>query len=151
MSSPRLATLLFALALASCGAPQALEVRPYLLRTTENEVIEDPLILAERNRRFHGAIGIREQEQRLGHYYTILWHDPSAGQPVEVRFEYQQAATASKILRKSATFPGSDTRGRTEFQIIGDDYLKGGRVLAWKATLLRGDREISHRQSYLWR
>jgi hypothetical protein len=47
-------------------------------------------------------------------------------------------------------FPATATEGSAEFAVIGDDYFKGGKVLAWKASLRRGGRELATRQSYLW-
>lgn len=98
----------------------------------------------------YGAVGVREQEQRLGQYYDILWRDEEAGEPVKVVFEYQQASTASKVLKKIQNFEADARKGKAEFKIIGDSYLKGGRVLSWKCTLLRGNREVASRHSYLW-
>ena len=48
-----------------------------------------------------------ERRQRLGQYYTLLWHDPAgAGQgEVEVVFQYQQGATASRVKRMTKDFP----------------------------------------------
>lgn len=136
--------------LAACGTPDALDVRPFHIREVNNKGGGEPLIDAEHKRRMHGAVGVREQEQRLGHYYTVHWHDESTGGPVRVVFEYQQAATASKVLRKVRDFDGSTRKGTAEFQIIGDEYLEGGRVLSWKCTLLRGGEEVASRHSYLW-
>ena len=48
------------------------------------------------------------------------------------------------------SFPAAESRGTAEFAVIGSDYFDKGRVLAWKATLQRGNRVITTRQSYLW-
>ncbi|MBK1826209.1 hypothetical protein [Haloferula rosea] len=120
------------------------------LRNREIADEEEPMIRGEQRRLFHGAIGVREQEQCLGHYYTVLWRNDEVGEPVEVRFEYQQGESGSRVLTKTQTFDGSMEKGRAEFRIIGDEYLKKGRVLAWRCSLWRGGREIEHRQSYLW-
>jgi hypothetical protein len=106
----------------------------------------------EKSRRLYGAVSASERHQRLGQYYTFLWNDPTgAGQaPVEAVFEYQQGATASMVKRHKVSFPASQSHGKAEFQVIGDDYFKGGRVLAWRATLRRGSRVISSQRSYLW-
>lgn len=137
--------------LAACSSPQALEVRPTHLRSLEVDAGNDePMIRGEQRRLLHGAIGVREQEQRLGYYYVVLWDDDSSGEPVKVVFEYQQASTASKVRRQELSFDGGETEGRGEFRIIGDEYIEGGRVLAWKCTLMRGGREVASRHSYLW-
>lgn len=146
----QMALLLGIVVLASCGGPPALEVRPMHLRNREIADENEPMIRGEQRRLFHGAIGVREEEQVLGHYYTVLWHDAEVGEPVTIKFEYQQGSTASQVLSKVREFDGSLTKGRAEFQIIGDEYLKNGRVLAWRCSLWRGGRELEHRQSYLW-
>jgi hypothetical protein len=136
--------------LAACSSPGALEVRPYHIREVSLRGDGEPLIDAEEKRRMYGAVGVREQEQRLGIYYDVLWEDDAVGEPARVVFEYQQASTASKVLKKVQDFSADTRKGKAEFQVIGDDYLKGGRVLAWKCTLLRGGREVASRHSYLW-
>ena len=136
--------------LSACSSPQALEVQPYHLREVSLKGNGEPLIDAEERRRMYGAIGVREQEQRLGQYYTVNWNDDSVGEPVRVVFEYQQASSASKVLRKTQDFSADTRKGTAEFQVIGDEYLKGGRILAWKCSLLRGGKEIANRRSYLW-
>lgn len=108
------------------------------------------MIRAEQQRILHGAVGVREQEQALGHYYHVEWHDDAVGAPVKLVFQYQQGGSGSRIFKKEATFDGNQAKGEAEFTIIGDAYLKGGRVLAWKCSLFRGDREISSQKSYLW-
>jgi hypothetical protein len=111
------------------------------------------MVRMEKSRRLHGAISMEQRRQRLGQYYTIHWHDSAgAGQgPVEVMFEYQQGATASLVKRMHKSFPAAASHGTAEFAVIGDDYFQGGRVLAWKATVTRGGRELASRRSYLWR
>lgn len=107
----------------------------------------------EKERRLRGAVSVAERRQRLGQYYTMVWRDAAgAGSgPVEVVFLYQQGASASLVKRMTKSFPASDRDGIAEFAVIGDDYFKNGRVLAWKATLSRAGREIASRQSYLWK
>ena len=69
---------------------------------------------------------------------------------MEVVFQYQQDATASRVKHMTKEFAAAATEGSAEFAVIGDDYFKGGKVLAWKATLRRGERQLATRQSYLW-
>ena len=145
-----LAPLVPALALLSCADPQVLEVRPLHLREIGGDDGDDPMIRGERQRRMHGAISVAEQGEKLGYYYTVLWNDASAGDPGEVVFEYQQGATGSRVKRMSHTIPAGVSSGKAEFQILGEDYRKGGRVLAWRCKLIRGGREVASRQSYLW-
>lgn len=146
--------ILAAMALGACaGPPETLAVKQFVLRDQERETNEDPMVSMEKARRLHGAVSMTERRQRLGQYYTLVWHDSDgAGNgPVEVVFEYQQGATASRVKRMNKTFPASDASGIAEFAVIGDDYFTGGKVLAWRASVRRGGRELASRQSYLWR
>lgn len=110
------------------------------------------MVRMEKGRRLRGAVSMEERRQRLGQYYTILWSDPvGAGQgKVNVVFQYQQGASASRVKHMTKEFPASDAEGIAEFAVVGDDYFKGGKVLAWKATVSRGGRELASQRSYLW-
>lgn len=146
----RLVPLAVAVFMAGCASPM-LDVRPMHMRDLDVAEPDQPMIRGEQRRLLHGAIGVREQEQRLGHYYVVLWNEDSmTGEPARVVFEYQQAGTASRVLRREQTFAADQTSGRAEFRIVGDDYIKGGRVLAWRCRLFRGDQELASRNSYLW-
>ncbi len=149
----RCATLMVAILAGACAGPdEILTVKQFQLRDTTFDRQSDPLVRNEKVRRLHGAISASEQRDRLGQYYTVLWNDPEgAGTGVpEIVFEYQQGGSASRIKRMTSTFESSAGSGRAEFSVTGDDYFEGGRVLAWKATLRRGDRVLATRQSYLW-
>lgn len=145
--------LLVALSLGACaGRQDALVVKQFQLRDQQRNTKDDPMVRMEKERRLHGAVSMEERRQRLGQYYTLLWQDEAGvGQgSVEVVFRYQQGATGSRVKRMTKDFPAADADGITEFAVIGDDYFTGGRVLAWKATVLRGGRELASKQSYLW-
>ncbi|MBM3862396.1 MAG: hypothetical protein FJ385_00365 [Verrucomicrobia bacterium] len=137
---------------ASCANRSGdMQVKQFHLRDLSS-TDEDPMVRMEKERRLHGAVSVTEQRQRLGQYYTILWDDPSAGSggEVEVVFEYRQSATGSLVKRQVKRLAPDSARGRVEFAVIGRDYLEGGRVLAWKATVRSQGRPVASRQSYLW-
>lgn len=106
----------------------------------------------EKERHLRGAVSMEERRARLGQYYTLVWDDPEGVGQGDARlvFQYQQGASASRVKQMVRDFPASDSQGVTEFAVIGEDYFKNGRVLAWKASLQRGSRVIATRQSYLW-
>ena len=146
-------SLLAVLLLGACAGPrQPLVVKQFQLRDQDTRSTDEPMVNMEKARRLHGAVSMAERRNKLGQYYTLLWNDPAgAGQgEVEVTLQFQQGATASRVKRMVRSFPAADSQGSAEFAVIGDDYFKGGKVLAWKATLRRGNREIDRRQSYLW-
>lgn len=140
----------FLIFLVGCGPSPELEVFPFHLRSIEVADEEAMMVRGEQLKKFYGAVGVRERELRLGHYYAVDWHNREVGEEVTVKFEYQQGATGSRVLTLEETFDGSLTKGRAEFQIIGQDYLEGGKVLAWRCGLWRGNREVASQSSYLW-
>jgi hypothetical protein len=138
---------------ACVGTTKKLEVKQFHFRDETLVSTDEPMIRMEKLRRLHGAVTAVERRGRLGQYFTLLWNDPDGvgDGEVEVVFQYQQGASASKVKRLSKRFPASDATGKIEFAVIGSDYFTGGKVLTWKATVFRGNREIASRQSYLWR
>jgi len=137
---------------ASCaGTPKTLEVKQFVLRDAKSDANEDPMIRGEKLSHLYGAISVADQKQRLGQYYTVLWHDASGGGPAELVFRYQQGASGSLIKTSTRKFDPAATAGKAEFSIIGDNFTKGGRVLAWRVALIRGGHEIASQRSYLWR
>ena len=137
---------------ACAGPPEALIVKQFQLRDQNPTDTDEPLVRMEKERRLRGAVSLAERKEKLGQYYTLMWSDPAGtGQgDVEVIFQYQQGASASRIKRMTRTFGAGEAEGKAEFAVIGEDYFKNGRVLAWKATLQRGKRVIATKQSYLW-
>jgi hypothetical protein len=145
--------LLPALLLAACaGSYPSLEVKQSHIRNETAVTGDDPMGRMEKQRRLHGAITAVERRGRLGQYYTLFWKDPAgAGKgEVEIVFQYQQGASASLVKQMTKKFPSADSEGTVEFAVIGDDYFTRGKVLTWKATLLRDKKILTTRQSYLW-
>ncbi len=138
---------------ACAGSHEPLVVKQFSLRDQVQSVNDEPMIAMEKARRLHGAVSMEERRKKLGQYYTLVWNDSSGNNQgkVDLIFQYQQGASGSRVKRMVKTLPASDTNGIAEFAVIGDDYFEGGKVLAWKATILRGKREIASKQSYLWR
>ena len=148
-----LSSLLIVLLLGACaGPPETLVVKQSRLRDINVGPDTEPMARMEQELRLRGAVSNSERSQRLGQYFTLQWSDPTGvgHGPVEVIFQYQQGATASLVKRLRKSFPSSDSQGRAEFAILGNDYFQGGKVLTWKATVRRGGRELASRQSYLW-
>lgn len=146
-------SLLAVLLLGACAGPrEALVVKQFQLRDQTPDAADEPMVKMEKERLLHGAVSMAERRGRLGQYYTLLWNDPAGAGAgaVELVFQYQQGASASRVKRIVKGFPSSDSSGTAEFAVTGDDYFKRGKVLAWKATLQRGKRVIASRQSYLW-
>ncbi|MBT8036756.1 MAG: hypothetical protein KJO21_04345 [Verrucomicrobiae bacterium] len=140
--------------LVSCstGDNEALEVRQFHLRDIKLAGKEAQMVRGEQMYRLRGAITMEERQHRLGQYYTVNWKNDHMGQgEMKVVMDYQQAATGSKVLRMSRDLPADKVSGRVEFHVTGESYRAGGRVLAWRIRLLRGDQVVEEKRSYLWR
>jgi hypothetical protein len=137
---------------ACAGPPETLVVKQSLIRDQVRKPNDEPMVRMEKERRLRGAVSMEARRQKLGQYYALTWHDPTGigHGAVELVFQYQQGGTASLVKRMSREFSEATGQGIAEFAVIGDDYFKGGKVLAWKATLRRGGRELATRRSYLW-
>jgi len=137
---------------AGCaGTEKPLLVKQYTLRDATVPSMDDPMVRGEVLRRLHGAVSWSERLDRLGQYFTVLWSEAEgAGKPATVVFEYQQAATGAAVRRKTLEFAPDAVSGKAEFDVIGEDFRRNGRVLAWRISLRRGDEEVASRQSYLW-
>jgi hypothetical protein len=93
-------------------------------------------------------VSLEERKQRLGQYYTVLWNDTNTKAGREIRFHYQQGGSKVKTMTRSLN--ASSSSGKEEFTVIGDNYFKNGRVLAWKIDLTANGETIASKQSYLW-
>lgn len=145
--------LLIAILSASCaGRHESLMVKTYQLRDINQNPSDEPMVRMEKGRRLHGAVSHASRQQRLGQYFTIIWNDsnPSHSGPVTIIFDYQQGSSASKVNQFKQTFPADAKSGVVEFSIIGDSYLKYGKVITWNAKLVRNNQLIDSKQSYLW-
>jgi hypothetical protein len=143
------------LMLVSCGNDEVLSVRQFHLQDTEvsrdyyRSSKENRFVRGEINKRVHGSISAKEREAKKGRYYTVSWDTLKNSSPIRIVFEYRQSRSGAREKKLEETFPPS-RQGKTEFQIIGEAYLKGGDVIAWRATLYEGGKPIAVKKSYLW-
>ncbi len=128
-----------------------LKVRQFHLRSTE--LADDAqMVRGEQAYRLRGAVTMEERKSRLGQYYTVSWkNDRPSGGPMKVVMDYQQATSGSDVHQMKRDLPSGESEGRVEFKVIGNPYLVGGRVLAWRIRLLRDGEIIADKRSYLWR
>lgn len=139
--------------LVSCGgSSDPLQVRQFHLRDTDITNKDAQMVRAEQLYRMNGAVTLEQRKNRLGNYYTIYWDTPEAAAGgMKIIFEYQQAATSSKVLTMTRNIPAGQSTGSMELNIIGKAYREGGSVLAWRARLMKGNQVIDSKRSYLWR
>lgn len=116
----------------------------------KDQTAVDPMIRFERKRLLRGAVTLADQLARYGNYFTLTWKAEDRNYPMTVRLEYRQQNTANKVNVLETQVTELKRKNVTEFSVIGDAYETNGRVVAWRATLLRGDRVLASAKSFLW-
>ena len=103
----------------------------------------------ERSYRLHGAVTALDQRQRFGQYFDFFWR---ARRPadVTVRFEYKQEKLKAFVQAKEQTYQNVSGTNQSEFQVVGDEYLDDGQVLAWRCLLIEHGRIVAEKRSFLW-
>lgn len=64
-----------------------------------------------------------------------------------VKFEYRQVNVPNELYAKSYV---PTARRSTVFTVAGDEFQKGGRVSAWRATLWHHQKLLAEQKSALW-
>ena len=110
----------------------------------------DPSVGFESAYRLYGAVTELDKRQRYGNYFDFFWRvkRPAA---VTVRLEYQQEKLRSFTQAREVTYANVRGHVKTEFAVIGDDFLNDGRVLAWRCLLIEKGRIVAEDRSSLWR
>ena len=111
-------------------------------------IAEAPLSF-ERSYRLYGAITAADKNQRYGNYFDFFWR---AKRPADitVRLEYRQEKLRSFLQAREISYPNAKGNYKTEFAIIGDDYLQDGRVISWRCLLIENGRIVAENRSFLW-
>ncbi len=148
----RLLPVLAVAALSSCASkPQGFtKVKIYRLNPTAKINAVDPSIPFEQQHLLYGAVTNDDRDARGGNYYTFFWKADDRTQPVKLRFEYRQAATRSAVKRVEVDITDVKRNNVSKVQITGAEYQTNGKVLAWRAVLLQGGKEIASTQSFMW-
>jgi hypothetical protein len=149
---PAVALLAVVLGLSACGTTGDAITKVKILRLDPGQriIAGDPAIDFERRYRLHGAITAEEVNERKGNYYAVQWSVSDRTQPVTLRMEYRQAVNPIRIQTIDQTVDRPARANTAEFQITGDAFKKGGKVVAWRLLLVRGKQVLATRQSYLW-
>lgn len=103
----------------------------------------------ERTYRLYGAITAADRNQRYGNYFDFFWRLKRPAN-VTVRLEYRQEKLRSFVQAREISYSNVKGNQKTEFAIIGDDYLNDGRVIAWRCLLIENGRIVAENRSYLW-
>ena len=127
------------------------KVKSYNLQPLQVVRTQDPALRFEREHYLYGAYTAAEQIARTGQYFTVLWTARDRSEPLTVKFEYRQEKTAFEVKAIEQSVAQPRKHNVTEFKVIGPDYASGGRVTAWRVTVLKGKEELVGQDSYLWK
>lgn len=103
----------------------------------------------ERTYRLYGAISQADKNQRYGNYFDFFWRVKRPAN-VTVRLEYRQEKLRAFVQAREISYQNAKGNNKTEFAIIGDDYLQDGRVIAWRCLLIENGKIVAENRSYLW-
>ena len=136
--------------LVACAPRESLEVKQFTLREVNPDWNQDLMVRGEVQKRLYGAVEQEDREKRKGQYYSVRWRGDSDFAPLEVRFQYRQASTASQVHELVQTVESKGGTGVVEFAIVGDVYSVGGRVLSWRMELSQNGQVLGEKRSFLW-
>jgi hypothetical protein len=111
--------------------------------------LQDAPIAFERQYRLFGAVTRLDQQQRFGDYFDFFWRAKRPAD-VTVRLEYRQEKLHDHVQAQEISYRNVHGTHKTEFKVIGDDYLDDGRVIAWRCLLIENGRIVAENRSYMW-
>ena len=111
--------------------------------------LQDAPITFERQFRMFGAITWLDQRQRFGNYFDFFWRTKRPSD-VTVRLEYRQEKLHEHVQAQEITYRNVRGTNKTEFKVIGDDYLDDGRVIAWRCLLIANGQIVAENRSFMW-
>ena len=109
----------------------------------------DQSIAFERQYRLFGAVTDYDRRQRYGNYFDFFWRARRSGD-VTVRLEYRQEKLRAFVQAREIRYPNARGNHKTEFAVVGDDFLDDGRVTAWRCLLIENGRVVAENRSFLW-
>src|SRR5437763_13516956 len=115
----------------------------------KTSTVQDAPITFERQYRLFGAVTALDQRQRFGDYFDFFWRAKRPSD-VTVRLEYRQEKLHEHVQAQEITYKNVRGTHKTEFKVIGDDYLDDGRVIAWRCLLIENGRVVAENHSYMW-
>jgi len=164
-----------ALFLAGCAAPEPPQVRlekadilplainPDFVFRKKTQFLNDPAtfsqatsqqseaILFERRYYMWPATSELDKSTLRGNYLNFYWWNHGAPADVTVRLEYRQANLGAFVMARERSYTNVKGSVKTQFTIIGDDYLENGPVTNWRCLLIVNGKIVGLTQSYLWK
>ncbi|MEM9398871.1 MAG: hypothetical protein AAF984_01565 [Verrucomicrobiota bacterium] len=98
----------------------------------------------------YGAITQAQKEARVGKYYVVNWYNKGLESDFTVRLEYRQAGSRDKVYTIEVPFNKVRGKVKATFAVTGKQYRDYGQVLAWRILLLKDERVMSERRSFIW-
>jgi hypothetical protein len=117
--------------------------------SSKTATAQDASIRFERQYRLWGAVTKLDQRERFGNYFDFFWRARRTANLI-VRLEYRQEKLHSHVQAQEISYPNARGSFKTEFKVVGDDYLDDGRVTAWRCLLIENGRIVAETHSYLW-
>ena len=111
--------------------------------------LQDAPITFERQYRLFGAVTGLDQRQRFGNYFDFFWRAKRPSD-VTVRLEYRQEKLHEHVQAQEISYQNVRGTHKTEFKVIGDDFLDDGRVIAWRCLLIANGQIVAENRSFLW-
>jgi hypothetical protein len=125
------------------------KARKSALSSGQNSGIAEASMNFERTYRMYGAVTAADQRQKFGNYFDFFWRTKRPAN-VTVRLEYRQEKLRSFVQAREMSYTNAKGNHKTEFAVIGDDYLNDGRVISWRCLLIENGRIVAENRSYLW-
>lgn len=119
-------------------------------RSKSTSAVQEASLNFERNYRLFGAVTRLDQRQRFGDYFDFFWRTKQPAD-VTVRLEYQQEKLHAHVQAQEVSYHEVRGSQRTEFKVIGDDYLDNGRIIAWRCVLIVDGKIVAEDRSFMWR
>jgi hypothetical protein len=111
--------------------------------------LQDAPITFERQYRLFGAVTRLDQRQRFGNYFDFFWRAKRPSD-ITVRLEYRQEKLHEQVQAQEISYRNVRGTHKTEFKVVGDDYLDDGRVIAWRCLLIENGRIVAENRSFMW-
>jgi len=110
---------------------------------------QDVSITFEREYRLFGAVTNLDRRQLYGNYFDFFWRAKRPAD-VTVRLEYRQEKLHAQVQAQEISYANVRGTHKTEFKVIGDDYLDDGKVIAWRCLLIENGTVVAENRSFLW-
>jgi hypothetical protein len=117
--------------------------------SSKSSTVQDASITFERQYRLFGAVTLLDSRQRFGDYFDFFWRSKRPAD-ITVRLEYRQEKLHEHVQAQEISYRNVRGTHKTEFKVIGDDYLDDGRVISWRCLLIESGRIVAENRSYMW-